>query len=101
MPESLNRNRDHILAVLGKNRRLMRDRFSLRSIGLFGSCIRNESAEDNDIDLLVEFNNPTYDNYMDLKSFLEDILQAKVDLVLADTVKPRLQPYIMNEIVYA
>jgi uncharacterized protein len=94
-------NKDDILATLGKKRQLIQNRFSVRSIGLFGSCLRNEATSDSDIDLLVEFDNPTYDNYMDLKSFLEDIFQAKVDLVLADTVKPRLQPYIAREVVYA
>jgi len=98
--ETLN-NKNSILAKLGQNRQLMQQRFSVRSIGLFGSCIRDEATPDSDIDLLVEFDNPTFDNYMDLKSFLEDIFQAKVDLVLADTVKPRLQPYIAREIVYA
>ncbi len=94
-------NRDHILALLGENHQLMKSRFSVRSIGLFGSCVRNEVTTGSDIDVLVEFDDPTYDNYMDLKSFLEDLFKANVDLVLADTIKPRLQPYIVNEVVYA
>ncbi len=32
---------------------------------------------------------------------LEDLLGAPVDLVLADCVKPRLQPIIAQEVVYA
>ena len=38
---------------------------------------------------------------MGLKFFLEDLLQRPVDLVLADTVKPRLKPIIAREVVYA
>jgi uncharacterized protein len=38
---------------------------------------------------------------MDLKFFLEDILHRPVDLVLAETVKPRLKPIIEKEVVYA
>jgi predicted nucleotidyltransferase len=38
---------------------------------------------------------------MDLKFFLEDCLSKPVDLVLADSVKPRLKPIIASEVSYA
>lgn len=99
MPNTLKKN--DILAVLDRHTPLMQQRFAVRRIGLFGSCIRNAAMADSDIDLLVELDDPTYDHYMDLKFFLEELLQAEVDLVLADSVKPRLRPYIMKEVVYA
>jgi len=40
-------------------------------------------------------------NYMDLKFHLEEVLMRPVDLVMADTVKPRLKPIIEQEVVYA
>jgi hypothetical protein len=63
--------------------------------------VRDESTPGSDIDLLVEFQEATYDHYMDLKFFLEDLFETEVDLVLADAVKPRLRPYISREVVYA
>jgi predicted nucleotidyltransferase len=53
------------------------------------------------VDLLVELEEPTFDHYMDLKFYLEDLLGRPVDLVLADSVKPRLKPLIAKEAVYA
>jgi len=44
--------------------------------------------------VLVQLDEPTFDHYMDLKFYLEDLFGADVDLVLADTVKPRLRPSI-------
>lgn len=38
---------------------------------------------------------------MDLKFRLEEILGRPVDLVMADTVKPRLKPIIKQQVVYA
>ena len=38
---------------------------------------------------------------MDVKFFLEDLFQCKVDLVLEKTLKPRLRPYILAEVEYA
>ena len=38
---------------------------------------------------------------MDVKSFLEKVLDRKVDLVLAEAVKPRLRAAILAEAVHA
>jgi len=38
---------------------------------------------------------------MDLKFFLEDHFKRSVDLVLADCLKPRIEPVITSEVVYA
>jgi predicted nucleotidyltransferase len=43
---------------------------------------------------------PTFDHYMDLKFFLEEHLHRSVDLVLEDTVKPRLKPILSREVAY-
>jgi hypothetical protein len=60
-------------------------------------------AEDasSDVDILVEFEQPTFDHYMELKFFLEDSFGRPVDLVLADSLKPRLKPIISQEVTYA
>jgi len=43
----------------------------------------------------------TFDNYMELKFYLEKLLQCKVDLVIADALKPQIKTHIMREIEYA
>jgi len=75
----------------------------VKRIGLFGSYIRNEQKDRSDIDILVEFekNQKTFDNYMDLKFFLEDLFKSKVDLVVVEAIKPDLKPYIMRSVRYA
>jgi len=94
-------NKQAILKALQAHGRELRTRFSVKSIGLFGSYARGEQKTKSDIDLLVEFEQTTFDNYMDLKFFLENLFQAGVDIVLADAVKPRLKPYIEREVIYA
>ena len=42
----------------------------------------------------------TFDNYMDLKIFLERLFGCKVDLVIADVVKSRLRRPIFEETIY-
>ncbi len=94
-------SKDNIFSLLNKRLVEIKDRFSVSKIGLFGSFARSEETVSSDIDVLVEFEHATFDNYMDLKFFLEDLFQQKVDLVLADSLKPRLKPYIEKEVVYA
>ena len=85
-----------IAAVRGE----LRKRFTVRRIGIFGSCVRGEDTPQSDVDILVDLAEPTFDHYMDLKFLLEDLLHRPVDLVLCDTIKPRLKPIIEKEVVY-
>ena len=72
----------------------------VRSLGLFGSLARNEATTVSDVDLLVELDEPvTFDRYMDVRIFLEDLLQCKVDLVIRDVVREPIRPYIEKDLI--
>jgi hypothetical protein len=75
-------------------------RYGVRRLGLFGSVAHGTSRASSDLDFLVEFNRPTFDDYMDLKAFLESRFRRRVDLVLADSLKPRIRPAIMRQVVH-
>lgn len=77
--------------------------YGVKRIGVFGSYVEGKPRLDSDIDLLVEFEKgkKTFDNYMELKFFLEKILQNKVDLVISESIKPELKPYILKSVKYA
>lgn len=92
--------RDDVIKVLAENREKIRG-FGVRSIGLFGSGARGEENETSDLDFLVELEEKTFDAYMGLKEFLEGLFRCRVDLVLEETIKPRLRSAIMKEVVYA
>lgn len=88
---------DQIAAV----RQELKDRYSVIRIGIFGSAARGEIRPDSDVDILIKLAEPTFDHYMDLKFRLEDILNRPVDLVMEETVKPRLKQIIAKEVLYA
>jgi len=77
--------------------------YGVKRIGLFGSYVRNEQKRKSDVDILVEFEKEkiTFDNYMHLKFFLEDLLGCEVDLVILEDLKRQLKPYILREVEYA
>ena len=92
---------ENILEQLNQRVEELKRNFTVRSIGLFGSLARNEADRKSDVDILVDFIEPTFDHYMDLKFYLERLFERPVDLVTADTVKPRLRPVIEREVIYA
>jgi len=92
--------RDEILKKLEENSETIRG-FGVRRLGIFGSYARDEQTDASDMDFLVEFDEATFDNYFDLKFFLEDLFVRPVDLVFADTIKPRIRSTILEETIYA
>lgn len=94
------RNHQEILKIIEENREKIRG-FGVQSLGLFGSAVRGEATETSDLDFVVELERHTFDAYMDLKEFLEELFGCKVDLVMKDTIKPRLREPILKETIYA
>ncbi|MBL1213841.1 MAG: nucleotidyltransferase family protein [Ignavibacteriae bacterium] len=86
-----------ILDILKKHRDLL-VKYGVRRIGLFGSFARNESSDQSDIDLIVDFKEKTFDNFMDLSFALENIFNRKVDLLTDKAISPYILPYVKNEI---
>lgn len=76
--------------------------FGVKRLGLFGSFVRNEQKMNSDIDLLVEFveGQKTFDNFIQLSFWLEEILCRPVELVTTESVSPYLRPYITQEVEY-
>ncbi len=94
-------NKDEILEGLRAHREESVARFAVKSLAVFGSVARGEARSNSDVDILVEFDGPaTFDGYMELKFFLEDLLGCRVDLVTRKALKPRLRPYVGKEAIY-
>jgi uncharacterized protein len=94
------KTREVVLQQLEENRDKIRS-FGVKRLGLFGSCARGEATQSSDLDFVVELEKKSFDAYMDLKDFLEDLFGCKVDLVMKDAIKPRLREPILRETIYA
>ncbi|MEY3329576.1 MAG: hypothetical protein RLZZ115_2459, partial [Cyanobacteriota bacterium] len=56
---------------------------------------------DSDVDILVEFEGSvTFDRYMDVKFYLEDLLETRVDLVSQRSLKPLIRSTVEQEAIY-
>ncbi|WP_456432587.1 nucleotidyltransferase family protein [Nitratifractor sp.] len=64
-----------------ENRKVLQERFGVRTIALFGSVARGEATSQSDIDLFVELEKRNFRTIAGLWDFLEKSLGEKVDLV--------------------
>ena len=74
-------------------------KYNVKKIGLFGSFAKNKQHKKSDIDIIVNFDKETFDNYMDLLFLLEKMFKRKIDLVIEKDLHPELN-YVKNEAKY-
>jgi hypothetical protein len=90
----------NILSALEQHKAEL-SQMGVHKIGLFGSYRRGEATSASDMDFLVALEKPSFDSYMNVKFFLEDLFGCPVDLVLEETIKSRLRSQILSEVMYA
>lgn len=79
----------------------IRQRFDVEDLAVFGSVARDEAGPDSDVDVLVRFSGPaTFDGFMDLKFYLEDLVGLRVDLVTQKALRRELRPKVEREAVH-
>ena len=74
----------------------------MKKVGIFSSFIRGSETDTSDIDILIklEKDKESFRNYMELKFFLEDNFNRKVDLVIIENIKPLIKQSILRKAIY-
>lgn len=91
--------RTQILKALQQNDDLLR-KYSVKRIGLFGSYARGQQRRGSDVDFLVEFETPTYDNFFYLSTSLERLLRRKVELITNGSLSRHIKPFVDKEVAW-
>ncbi len=89
--------KEEIKKILLENKEILK-KYKVKSIALFGSYVRNEQTEDSDIDFLVEFEEDTYNNFVNLIFALEDLFKKEVTVVSTEDLSPYIRPYVLREV---
>ena len=95
------RTKEDVFALLRQNGAQLR-RFGVGRGGVFGSFVRDDTNAESDVDILVEFEEgkKSFDNFMALAFFLEDLFGRKVDLLTPESLSPYIGPHILREVEY-
>lgn len=94
-------NKALLLSALRGNRDKIRS-YGVERLSIFGSFVTNNIKSDSDVDLLVEFDpaQKSYDNFIELSFYLEDILGRKVELVTPQALSKYIGPHILKQAEY-
>ncbi len=93
--------KDDIITLVQQNKDHLKE-FGVSRLGLFGSFIKEQFNEESDVDILVSFQPElkTFNNFMGLSIFLEDLFERKVDLITVESLSPYFGKKILNEVEY-
>lgn len=81
--------------------KILKEKFSIKKIGIFGSYARGEQKKRSDVDILVEFfEEPSMFGFIRAERYLTNLLGCKVDLVMKDSLKPAIGKHILEEVTY-
>lgn len=77
---------------------LLAARYRVASIALFGSYLHGTQRLDSDLDVLVSFHEaPSLLRLIELENHLSDRLGVKVDLVVRESLKPRIGKQVLQD----
>lgn len=77
----------------------LQERYDIDSLGVFGSYVRGEAGPESDLDVLVRFRRcPGLFRFIELENDLSDLLGVRVDLVMADALRPNISRRVLAEV---
>ena len=91
---------NQILEVLRQQIPMLAERYGVETFEVFGSYVRSEQTKDSDLDILITFEeDPSLLTYIAIENYLSDLLGIKVDLVMKDSLKPKIGQRILREAI--
>ena len=88
------RTTQEYIATLKQHAPILRDRFGMTSMSLFGSVARGEQKEDSDVDVLVEMP-PIFYKACEANDYLEYVLGCHVDMIRRHN---NLTPFFIKQV---
>ena len=94
------RSLESLLKILHQQIPMLAERYSVETLEVFGSYVRSEQKKDSDLDVLVTFKKvPSLLTFIAIENYLSDLLGVKVDLVMKDSLKPKIGQQILREAI--
>ena len=92
--------RDEALRLLRSHKRILRERFGIDDLALFGSVARNQARIGSDVDVLVGFREtPASGALSGAESYLENLFGRRIDLVTRKELRSEFRPFVEREAI--
>jgi len=93
-------SQEEIISTVNNKLPYLKNQYGVKALSLFGSYSRGDKAGTSDIDMLVELQEVIdLIDFIKLENYLGDLLGCRVDLVMKDSLKPRIRDRILAEAV--
>jgi len=93
---------NEIIKLLKSNKALLSKQYGVKDIAVFGSYVSGRQRADSDLDIIVDLDKDciNFDNFMELKFYLEDLTKTKVDLAIKGSIRVEFRDKIFKSAVY-
>lgn len=92
---------EEIKQLLKQSKSVLQENYKVTELGIFGSYVRGEQTEKSDVDVLIDYEKaPTLFKLVELRSYLNELMGMKVDVVTKKGLKPRIRERVLSEVVY-
>ena len=91
-----------VMTLIKQNQTTLKS-LGVKRLGLFGSFVHGKQRARSDVDFLVEFEPgaKSFDNFMRLSFFLQDLMGRRVEVITPESLSPYIGPHIIKEVEYA
>lgn len=80
-------DKKEITRLINKHYNVLTTEYGVSKIGIFGSVVKGTIAEDSDVDIVVEFNQPIGFKFIRFVEYLENLFGRKVDVLTKEGIK--------------
>lgn len=95
------KTKNEILRILKEELPQLRNKYGIKTIGLFGSYSREEQSMGSDVDILVQFERPVgFFKFIAMEEYLKERIGENVEIVTEDALKPYIKPRVLKDVVY-
>lgn len=92
---------EEIRQILSPQKRSLCKTYGISDLRIFSSYARGEETESSDVDILVDYETaPSLLKLVDLRDYLSELLEMKVDIVTKNGLKPRIRERVLAEATY-
>ncbi len=92
---------EEIKQLLKQSKSVLQENYKVTELGIFGSYVRGEQTEKSDVDVLIDYEKaPTLFKLVELRSYLNELMGMKVDVVTKKGLKPKIRERVLSEVVY-
>ena len=95
-------NRSEIIKTLSELKPLLKEKFGVVEVALFGSYSRDEATDKSDIDIMISLSQPNANSFFNVYDLIQNCFKDKtVQIVSKKAIKPKYFEAIKKDLIYA